>query len=313
MANKSESIRMPIEILLVVDDEASVRTLEEQLTEVAPFQFIIEYASNHKEAAERLRSKSFDLILLDVTTDDGTGMEVFRAIKDQAAEVPIVVVASLDDEKVAELAVAAGAQEYIVKGHVNSKYLASALRHAVARERLRKRLVDDAHLDELTGLLNRRGFVSLGQQQITMADRTKRGLMLFFIDLDGMKKINDTYGHQTGDQALVDSAEVFRKSFRRSDILSRIGGDEFAILAIETMQKGREVVRKRLNEQVAAFNALGQRPYQLSLSIGVVVYDSTNPCTIQELLDQADRLMYERKKQKGVARLLDGGISDVLS
>jgi diguanylate cyclase (GGDEF)-like protein len=288
---------MPIEILLVVDDEASMRPLEDQLTEVAPFQFIIEFASDITEATQRLASKQFDVVLLDLTSGDG-GVGLFRALKERAGETPIVVLAGLDDEEVAVQAVAAGAQDYIVKGHVTNRYLANALRYAVTRHRLRERLVNAAHLDELTGLYNRRGFMHLGQQQLVMADRTKRGLLLLYVDLDNMKSINDGFGHRTGDQALTDVAAVLRKSFRKSDIIARIGGDEFAVLAIETAQKGKDVVLGRLHEHTKAFNTSKQRPYDLGMSVGCAVYDSDNACSIAALLDRADRLMYEDKSRR---------------
>lgn len=293
-----DSIRMPIEILLVADEENQHIPLEEQLTEVAPFQFIIELAPSVDQAGKQMARKAIDLILLDLNAPDGNAMGMFEQVKSVAGETPIVVLAGIDDEAVAMQAVEAGAQDYIVKGHVNSRYLASALRYAVTRQRLRERLVNAAHLDELTGLYNRRGLLNLGKQQLVMADRTKRGLLLFFVDLDDMKQINDSYGHKVGDRALLDTANLFRKSFRKSDIIARIGGDEFAILAVETAQNGREAILKRLQDNMVAFNTSQDRPYHLSLSVGIAAYDASNPCTIEAFLDQADRLMYEEKTRR---------------
>ncbi|MBD3241530.1 MAG: diguanylate cyclase, partial [Chitinivibrionales bacterium] len=275
-----------------------VRVQPPQLTEVAPFQFIIEVAPTIEQAGKLAVEKGVDLILLDLSAPDGNGMSLFEQLKSVAGDTPIVVLAGIDDEAVATQAVEAGAQDYIVKGHVNNRYLAQALRYAVARQKLRERLVNAALIDELTGLYNRRGLLSLGQQQLTMANRTKRGLLLFYVDLDDMKQINDSYGHQVGDRALLDTADLFRKSFRKSDIIARIGGDEFAIMAVETAQNGREAILKRLQDNMVAFNTTEDRPYHLSLSVGIAAYDANNPSTIEAFLDQADRLMYEEKTRR---------------
>lgn len=293
-----ENIRMPIEILLVADEEGQLIPLEEQLTEVAPFQFIIDCARSLGDAAPMLSEKGYDLVLLDLSAPDGSGLDTFSQLQDVTGDTPIVVLAGLDDEETANRAVGAGAQDYIVKGHVTNRYLANALRYAVTRQKLRDSLVNAAHLDELTGLYNRRGLLNLGQQQISMADRTKRGLLLFYVDLDDMKRINDTFGHKVGDQALIDSANLFRQSFRKSDIISRIGGDEFAIMAVETAQNGRQAILNRLQENLVAFNTGERRPYHLSLSVGVAAYDADNACTMDGFLERADKLMYEEKTRR---------------
>jgi diguanylate cyclase (GGDEF)-like protein len=150
-------------------------------------------------------------------------------------------------------------------------------------------------VDQLTGLSNRRGFRLLAEQQLRIANRTKRGILLLFADLDGMKRINDTLGHQEGDLALVEVAEVLRETFRESDIIARIGGDEFAIVAIEAEKDSADLLGRRLRENLAARNAKGVRRYALSMSLGVARYDPGSPCTLDELLARADRLMYGEK------------------
>jgi len=165
-----------------------------------------------------------------------------------------------------------------------------------ARVRMEEALRAMALLDELTGLYNRRGFFTLGQQQLKTAHRTKRRMVLLFADLDGMKRINDTFGHPEGDRALIETADVLRETFRESDIIARIGGDEFVVLAIETNGFPAEVLTHRLQENLEARNARGDRRYKLSLSVGLARYDPESPCSIDDLLTQADRLMYERKR-----------------
>lgn len=154
-------------------------------------------------------------------------------------------------------------------------------------------------VDELTGLHNRRGFLFLAQQHVKVASRTKRGMLLLFADLDDMKQINDRLGHQQGDLALIDTASVLKETFREADIIARIGGDEFAVLAIEAGQDSADILRTRLQENLDARNAKGGgRPYTLAISVGMARYDPSHPYSIDELMARADASMYEQKQRK---------------
>ncbi len=165
-----------------------------------------------------------------------------------------------------------------------------------ARVRMEETLRALALVDELTGLYNRRGFFTLSQQQLKTANRAKRKMLLLFTDFDGLKLINDAFGHSEGDRALIETADILRETFRESDIIARIGGDEFVVLAAETGKANANAVITRLQENLEARNAKGDRRYELSLSAGIAYYDPESPCSIDELLAQADRAMYERKQ-----------------
>ncbi|MDO9228238.1 MAG: GGDEF domain-containing protein [Syntrophales bacterium] len=153
--------------------------------------------------------------------------------------------------------------------------------------------------DPLTGLYNRRGFMALADQQIKAADRTNKKMSLLFIDLDGMKQINDTWGHEEGDRALMNAVTILKQTFRESDVMARMGGDEFAVLAVDAAENP-EIVVKRLAGQIALHNALPDRRYEISMSIGTTVYDPQSPCSLDVLISRADTLMYEQKKTKSV-------------
>jgi len=172
----------------------------------------------------------------------------------------------------------------------------SAFTDITAQKRMEDMLRALLLIDELTGLYNRRGFVALSRHQLKAADRAKRKMLLLFADFDGLKRINDNFGHQEGDRALIEVADVFRETFRESDIVARIGGDEFVVLAIETDRVDSKVLTTRLQENLAARNTRGGRRYKLSLSMGLAHYDPKHPCVIDELLAQADRAMYEQKQ-----------------
>ncbi len=164
------------------------------------------------------------------------------------------------------------------------------------RKRMEDALRTMSLVDELTGLYNRRGFFNLAEQQLKVSDRTKRRMMLLFADFDGLKRINDAFGHPEGDRALIEVADDLKETFRESDIVARIGGDEFVVLAIETDGVGTEILVTRLWKNLEARNARGGHCYKLSLSMGIARYDPEHPCSIDELLTQADRAMYEQKR-----------------
>jgi len=165
-----------------------------------------------------------------------------------------------------------------------------------ARVRMEETLRALALLDELTGLYNRRGFSILAEQQLKMAHRAKRRMVLLFADFNGLKRINDAFGHPEGDRALIEAAEALEETFRESDVIARFGGDEFVVLAIETNGSPAEVLTARLQENLEVRNAREGRRYELSLSVGLAHYDPGHPCSIDELVAQADRAMYERKR-----------------
>ena len=131
-----------------------------------------------------------------------------------------------------------------------------------------------------------------------LADRTKNGFLLPLADLDGLKSINDAFGHREGDLALIEMARVLKETFRESDIIARIGGDEFAVIAIEAGPDSAEIVRGRLSKNLEASNAGGSRRYTLSISLGIASYDPEHPCPIDELLARADAQLYEQKRSR---------------
>lgn len=170
-----------------------------------------------------------------------------------------------------------------------------------ARRREAETLLHNLTLtDDLTGLRNRRGFLLLTEQEMKLA-RSKRAeitLWLLFADLDGLKQINDSLGHEVGSQVIIQTGEILKETFRESDVIARFGGDEFAILAVSNDPDGGNVMTKRLQENVHAFNARENPSYRLSISVGVVQVDSEKAASIEQVLKEADQAMYEQKRRK---------------
>lgn len=164
-----------------------------------------------------------------------------------------------------------------------------------ARWRDLARLRSLALTDDLTGLYNRRGFLFMASQQIKLACRMNQSLLLFFMDVDNFKVINDNLGHLRGDAFLICCSHVLKETFRETDIISRLGGDEFAVLALEGANHSCDAISHRLNASLDALNRNVSSPEKIWFSTGMARFDPRNPVSLGELLSLADRRMYEQK------------------
>jgi diguanylate cyclase (GGDEF)-like protein/PAS domain S-box-containing protein len=152
--------------------------------------------------------------------------------------------------------------------------------------------------DELTGVYNRRGFLTLAEQQMKLAKRSKKVMLLIYADLDDLKWINDTYGHAEGDVALKNFTGIMKASFRESDIIARIGGDEFVILITDLLKTSQSSHLARLHKNLEKFNTKSPRVYSLSVSTGSVLFDPNGSNRVEQILGKADQLMYEQKSRR---------------
>lgn len=159
--------------------------------------------------------------------------------------------------------------------------------------------------DELTDLFNRRGFLFHAEQQLKLFRSRKSdegGLWLMMADLDGLKKINDAYGHQEGSFAIKKAAEIMRQNFRESDIITRLGGDEFVVLLIHASDEVAVAAINRLDEKFEEYNKIGEKPYRVAASSGLVKISFSDGSTIEEIMRQADELMYRQKRSRNADR-----------
>jgi diguanylate cyclase (GGDEF)-like protein len=248
-----------------------------------------------KQAVERLAAGGIDVMLLDLNLPDSAGLEAYLALSGVSPEVPIVVLTNLVNEEQGVEAVRLGAQDYLLKGRLNADGLGRVLCCAIARHRVLSSLRGMSLTDEMTGLLNRRGFHTVAGAHLKLGSRTGARFLLFFIDVDGLKKINDRWGHHEGDQAIIRVAEVLRSTFRQSDVVARIGGDEFVVLGLDGSNDGGIAVRARLRQNLAIANSQSGRGYYLGLSLGGVAFDSREDLPLADLLQEADRALYREK------------------
>lgn len=281
-------------VLLVEDNPADARMVELMFrSEIRDSTLVTSGSFAH--AAEALRAQQFDVILLDLGLPDGQGLDLVNRMRGETSS-PIVVLSGSGDEELAALAVREGAQDYLVKGHVDEFLLARALRYAIERGQEAKRMATLAFYDALTGLQNRSSFMLSFEQTLGRARRERRQVACMFVDLDGFKAVNDTLGHQAGDHVLIVVAQILRDSVRASDLVCRLGGDEFVVvLSSITKPTDAGVVAEKILLAIDRPIGVSGKRAHVTASIGISFFpeDSESPETLVRI---ADAVMYEAKK-----------------
>ena len=288
----------PIKVLVIADSQREMRRLHSAVPGPLASQFDLMHVEHVSDALHHMSERKFDAVLLDLSLSDGEDLKPLKLLHEQHPDLPIIVMSSEDDEALAMRALKVGAQDSLAKNSLDGHLLVRAIRYAIERQQLHAALREMSLVDPLTLLYNRRGLLALARQLFKVADRMRKRVSHIFVDLDGLKVINDTLGHGTGDQALLETTELLKETFRDSDIIARMGGDEFVVLAMENAGADAELWTARLQENLRVRNARTDRTYLLSLSIGITYYDPDTPRELDDLLARADHLMYEEKRAK---------------
>ncbi len=298
--------RKTVTVLLVEDDPVAAGLFHAQLRSEFAVRFEFERAETRARALELVRDQALDVVVLDLMLPDSEGIETLETIRAEAGPLPIVVLTGLDDEDLAVRAVERGAQDYLVKGESSGRVISRSLLYAIERQRLTEALRGLSLLDDLTGLYNRRGFLTLAEQQLGLARRMGRGVALVVADVDGFKGINDTLGHPAGDRALRRVARALRDTFRGSDVVARFGGDEFIVLAPQPSRDSIDGCIHRLRRNLHAKPELDSEILpKLSLSLGIEWCDSDDELPLAELVSRADKRLHEEKQRKSEAAAPD--------
>ena len=316
--------------IMIVDDYPPNRELFVTLLGYAGHNIL--EASNGVEALEVAQTEDLDLIITDILMPVLDGFTFVRRLRANPfmANVPVIFqTAHYLEKEIRELAEDCGVHSLLIKpvepqqilktvgealkqsvelsglpktGEFQKEHLellANKLYQKVSElETVNARLNNLSLTDELTNLNNRRGFMILSEELLKYGRRTGHRLCLLYLDLDGLKQINDTFGHAGGDDALIQMAYVLTKTFREADIIARLGGDEFAVLAMDTLESDVDTILERLDTHTNTQTALSNFGYTLSFSSGVICVDPNSTQTIQELLSQADVAMYTNKQLK---------------
>ena len=278
--------------VMIVDDDVSILDILRQSLSMEGY--TCQAFTRGEDALKALERMPAEVMLTDIVMPGMQGLELVSKAKRLHPAMTTIVMTGLIEEFSYDEAIRFGAADFIKKPFTIQELLVR-IKHAKLQDQLRELSMTD----ELTGLSNRRGFFAFAQQQMKHARRNGERMVLLFADLDDFKVINDTFGHEAGDRALVDAAQILVETFRESDIIARLGGDEFAVILGNTPDAGIEAVRNRLEERLAGYNAgRNDGTFRLAVSVALTVFDPAKPVTVDELVRQADERMYEQKQQK---------------
>ncbi|SRR6266498_778646 len=316
--------------ILVVDTRPADRQIIVAL--LGSFGHRVLEASDGAQALELARAELPDLVITDIVMPNMDGFTLVRGLRAEPllSGVPVIFqTAHYLESEIHKLATASGIEHILGKPTEPQEILRAvqeSLNHPAVRSRLpqtgqlhrehlqlladklyqknlelekaNERLRNLSLTDELTGLNNRRGFAILANGLFKFARRANHPLCLLYIDMDSLKQINNTFGHAEGDTALNHFARILTETFRDSDVIARMSGDEFAALTIDANENNIAVIRSRLESNVESYNLISVRGYALSFSMGVITVDLDSTFTVDRLLAQADAAMYEHKQSK---------------
>lgn len=305
-------IQPGLRVLLIEDDQEFADVLSMRLDQEKNPSFEVTRLTTLKQALEALGQNSWDLILLDLMLPDSSGIETFANVHAKARHTPVVIVSGLDSDSLAIDAVRKGAEDYLVKGEIDSRLLLRVLHHAIDRHRIKeklasvtgrlhetnRRLEKMALLDPLTELYNRRGLQQVLKREIQLIAREGGNLMVLLLDLDDLKKINDSLGHPVGDILLKETARKIRDSVRGSDHVARIGGDEFILLLPKTSVKEGLQLAERLRSSIAntTITVSEKRTIKITASFGLVSVPD-HVTSVDELLAVSDPFLRQSKNE----------------
>jgi two-component system cell cycle response regulator len=290
-------------VILIAEDENIVaKDIAESLDRLG--YRVAGVVTSGREAVEQATRVKPDLVLMDVNLrGDLDGIGAASALRDCDGP-PVIFLTAFSDVETLKRAVESEPLGYLVKPFREAELgcvIAVALERRRAEVSLKRREESFRHLslmDEATGLYNRRGFLELARQAMRVSRRSGSPLALFFVDLDGLKDVNDLFGHAEGDQAIEEAAQVLRRTFREPDLVARVGGDEFVVLALDADAEGAARAEQRLRDNLVRLNSDPARKYSLELSVGCALHDREANETVETLLERADTQMYLSKRER---------------
>jgi two-component system cell cycle response regulator len=321
-----------VRILIAEDDPISRMVLEANLRN---WGHEVVVTTNGLEAYRAMQEESAPrLAILDWMMPGLSGVDICRRIRQAAASAPIYIIllTSMNRSDNIVEGLEAGADDYLSKPFDSAELkvrlqagariielqsnLAERVRQLeaaiVERQAVEEKLRNLTLTDDLTGLYNARGFYTLARHLGKIARRSAEDSLLIYADMDGLKQINDRYGHSHGSAAISKMAEILRQTFRQSDIIGRLGGDEFAVLAPNVPVARFAEITTRLLTNIQTYNEQNEHPYSLGLSVGAVGIPFDAEATIEEFIAEADAAMYEDKRRRKNAGLVDGNLQEKL-
>jgi diguanylate cyclase (GGDEF)-like protein len=284
-----------IKIILIENNEADYALASELLLQQNQNEFTLVRADTFSAGLKLMSENDFDIALLDLSLPDSRGINSFSELHSTFPDIPIIILSDLEDEALAVKLMRHGAQDYLVKGHIDRYLLERSIQYSIERGKAGERLYLLAHYDPLTGLANRTLFWEMLNKSISAASRYKYMLSLLFLDLDNFKEINDRYGHPVGDKLLKAVATRISDMIRESDVVGRIGGDEFTVLMtnVSGIQE-TAIIAQRILRSLQRDFLINGKILHVAASIGIALYPYDGH-DAETLMKNADSAMYQIK------------------
>lgn len=283
------------DVLLVEDSLIDAQLIRRLLRRVTASYYRVTHVRTLNDAVLSAEDFVPDVILADLNLPDSRGTQTVTSLQTSYPDIPLVIVSAWEDEAISLRSVKAGAQDYLVKGHIDGANLHRVIRYAIERKRTELELVRLAHFDQLTSLPNRTLLRERVDHALARAIRAGSGVATLILDMDRFKEINDRLGHEIGDKLLVEAARRIRACVRDQDTVARLGGDEFAVI-LEGVSEAREVlpVIERIIDSLREVTTIDGHEINSSTSVGIAMYPE-NGSDLSELLRAADLAMYQAK------------------
>ncbi len=283
--------------ILLVDDEVTDREAVRRALGKTNYSINISEAQGFEEAVQLLTKRKFECILLDYRLGGKDGLELIKEIHDEGlSDAPIVMLSGMDDESTMLECLKEGAQDFLLKSEISTNSLLRAIRYAKERKNVALQMRYLAQHDSLTGLSNRSLFIENVNRAVNRSRRSNTLFAIMFIDLDNFKNINDTLGHEAGDQLLMIIAERIKSAFREEDVIGRLGGDEFAVL-LEGIVAESSLIKAAQNLLNITKQPLdiANKTVHSSASLGIATYPN---CAEEAtaIIKCADLAMYKAKQ-----------------
>jgi len=285
-------------ILIVNGDIKTRQILEEFLLK----DYEVFTAPTFKSALQLYKDVPFRTVVTELDTEETKGIEVITKFQTVKSDIPIIVVTTHNSVPMAVEAMKAGAYDYITRPF-NTDELKLVITHALERKKLQEEVKEKdiyqemAITDSLTGIYNRRYFDELLVREESRAKRYPQKFSLLMIDIDDFKKINDTFGHPSGDNILKVMGQILLRRIRNTDFVARYGGEEFSIIAPHTDKKNASVFASRIMDFIAKeeFAVNDSTKAKVTISIGVANF-SDDAQSKEELIKKADNALYQAKE-----------------
>lgn len=284
-----------IRVLVINESRDQYIGMVNVLQSVMSVDYELTWCADYSHALEALLSPLHDIILLDFEHNSATCHDLLRSAASHDCNTPIICLTSEIDEQLDCAVIKAGAADYLMKSEMSPEGLERAIRYAIDRKHSEIELARLAHYDLLTGIPNRALFNDRLDRALQRAQRGDAPFSLLYVDLDGFKAINDTYGHDKGDMLVQGIAQRLQQCIRRTDSVARVGGDEFTVLVekVGSLNDTISIAQKIIDVIVEPFD-LGHQHVRVGCSIGIAVYPDAGQ-DAQTLLRHADMAMYEAK------------------